>query len=202
MSKLKYLYANGESWTFGAGVEKEERWSNLLSDKLGIIEINESKGGVSNDRMVRTTIEWFDNNTDKWDEVLVILGFIEPIRTEYWNDTFKGGKWLGWNVGQDYIQHDLLDIVGDKEWWEKYVTFFLNKTTLNYTLKNQILLLTSFFESNNIKYLMFFSWGHHLKNYKDFKTINKKYFLPEEFQNFIRDLFRVIWLKVMEKSKG
>jgi len=118
---------------------------------------------------------------------LVILGFIEPIRTEYWNDTFKGGKWLGWNVGQDYIQHDLLDIVGDKEWWEKYVTFFLNKTTLNYTLKNQILLLTSFFESNNIKYLMFFSWGHHLKNYKDFKTINKKYFLPEEFQNFIRE---------------
>jgi len=195
MSKLKYLYVNGDSWMAGDGVEEKgykvqgtKRCSKLLSDKLGLIEINESTSGGSNDRMVRTTIEWFDNNTDKWDEVLVILGFIEPIRTEYWNDTFKDGTmWLGWNVGQDYIQHDLLDIVGDKEWWEKYVTFFLNKTTLNYTLKNQILLLTSFFDSNNIKYLMFFSWGTEIEEFKDFKTINKKYIISETFKEYIEN---------------
>ena len=185
MSKLKYLYANGESWTAGDGVEKEERWTVLLSDKLGLGEINESQPGGSNDRMVRTTIEWFDNNTDKWDEVLVILGFIEPIRIEYWNDVDK--SWWGRNAA---AMDD--NIIGDKKWWKKYVTFFLNDVSLNYILKNQILLLTSFFDSNNIKYLMFFSWGAGITadscpygGFETLKTINTKYFIIDNFQGFI-----------------
>ena len=184
MSKLKYLYANGDSWMAGDGVEEKgykiqgtKRCSKLLSDKLGLIEINESSLGGSNDRMVRTTIEWFDNNIDKWDEVLVILGFIDYIRIEFWDE--EGNVWDRWNVSDWEYEHD------DKEWWKKYVTFFYNEVSLHHNLKNQILLLTSFFDSNNIKYLMFFSWGNSLKNYKDFKTINTKYFLPEGFQDFI-----------------
>ena len=75
----------------------------------------------------------------------------------------------------------------DKKWWEKYVTLFLHDVNVNYNLRNQILLLTSFFDSNNIKYLMFFSWSGHLKNYKDFKTINKKYFISERFREYIEN---------------
>jgi len=186
MSKLKYLYANGDSWMAGDGVEEKgykvqgtKRCSKLLSDKLGLIEINESTSGGSNDRMVRRTIEWFDNNTDKWDEVLVILGFIEPIRMEYWD---PDEKWVGWTA---HSFNEFIVSEPDKKWWEKYVTLFLHDVNVNYNLKNQILLLTSFFDSNNIKYLMFFSWSVHLKNYKDFKTINKKYFIFERFKEYI-----------------
>ena len=182
MSKLKYLYANGDSWMVGDGVENEERWSKLLSDKLGLIEINESTSGGSNDRMVRRTIRWFDNNTDKWDEVLVVLGFTTPHRMEYWDPVDK--KWVGW--AHSYIKRSFVS-KSDKKWWEKYVTLFWHDVNVNYKLKNQILLLTSFFDSNNIKYLMFFSWkgGYGFKDVKDFKTINTKYFLPEAFLDFI-----------------
>ena len=185
MSKLKYLYANGDSWMAGDGVEEKgykiqgtKRCSKLLSDKLGLIEINESTSGGSNDRMVRRTIRWFDNNTDKWDEVLVVLGFTTPHRMEYWD---PDEKWVGW-------AHSSLNLIvskPDKKWWEKYVTLFLHDVNVNYNLKNQILLLTSFFDSNNIKHLMFFSWGTLIEEFKDFKTINTKYFLPEGFQDFI-----------------
>ena len=193
MSNLKYLYANGESWTEGAkfdeetGILQDQRWSKLLSDKLGLIEINESEGGGSNDRMVRTTIEWFDNNPDKWDEVLVILGFIDPIRMEYWNDV--DNSWWGRNargMGDN--------IIGDKKWWKKYVTFFYNEVSLHHNLKNQILLLTSFFDSNNIKYLMFFSWGGGMTadsypygGFEIYKTINTKYIISETFKEYIEN---------------
>jgi hypothetical protein len=186
MSKLKYLYANGDSWMAGDGVEEKgykiqgtKRCSKLLSDKLGLIEINESSLGGSNDRMVRTTIEWFDNNIDKWDEVLVILGFIDYIRIEFWDE--EGNVWDRWNVSDWEYEHD------DKEWWKKYVTFFYNEVSLHHNLKNQILLLTSFFDSNNIKYLMFFSWGTEIEEFKDFKTINKKYIISETFKEYIEN---------------
>tara|TARA_Y100000034_G_scaffold43097_1_gene52642 strand:+ start:159 stop:848 length:690 start_codon:yes stop_codon:yes gene_type:complete len=193
MSNLKYLYANGESWTEGVkfdeetGILQDQRWSKLLSDKLGLIEINESEGGGSNDRMVRTTIEWFDNNPDKWDEVLVILGFIEPIRMEYWDEV--DNNWCQWNA-KDMDNN----IFGDKKWWKKYVTTFLNDVTLHHNLKNQILLLTSFFDSNNIKYLMFFSWGAGMivdsyphGGFEIYKTINTKYFLRDRFRVHIEN---------------
>jgi hypothetical protein len=195
MSKLKYLYVNGESWTAGDGVEKEERWSTLLSDKLGLIEINESKGGDGNDRMVRTTIEWFDNNPDKWDKALVVLGFISGNRPEYWSTEKK--RWYSiWQA----ILSKKPDHSENKEWWERYVVCFLNRVQLNYNLKNQILLLTSFFDSNNIKYLMFFSWGSPFKfkndlvrprlreddlMWEDCKTFNKKWFMKGSFNQYI-----------------
>ena len=193
MSKLKYLYANGDSWMAGDGVEEKgykiqgtKRCSKLLSDKLGLIEINESSLGGSNDRMVRTTIEWFDNNIDKWDEVLVILGFIDYIRIEFWDE--EGNVWDRWNVSDWEYEHD------DKEWWKKYVTFFYNEVSLHHNLKNQILLLTSFFDSNNIKYLMFFSWGAGMivdsyphGGFEIYKTINTKYFLRDRFRVHIEN---------------
>ena len=188
MSKLKYLYANGDSWMAGDGVEEKgykiqgtKRCSKLLSDKLGLIEINESTSGGSNDRMVRRTIRWFDNNTDKWDEVLVVLGFTCPDRMEYWD---PDEKWVGWTA---HSFNEFIVSEPDKKWWEKYVTLFLHDVNVNYNLRNQILLLTSFFDSNNIKYLMFFSWSGHLKNYKDFKTINKKYIISETFKEYIEN---------------
>ena len=146
MRKLKYLYANGDSWMAGDGVEEKgykiqgtKRCSKLLSDKLGLIEINESTSGGSNDRMVRRTIRWFDNNTDKWDEVLVVLGFTCPDRMEYWD---PDKKWVGWTA---HSFNEFIVSEPDKKWWEKYVTLFLHDVNVNYNLRNQILLLTSFF---------------------------------------------------------
>jgi hypothetical protein len=183
VSELKYLYANGDSWTFGKNnyVREEERWSKLLSDKLGLTEINESSPGNGNDRMVRTTLEWFDNNKDKWDNVVVLLGFIPPMRVEFFND--EENTWSTLNY-RDVSSADY----GDIDFWKKYLNFFGSDVALYYNLKNQALLLTSFFDSNNIKYLMFYSWG--MKNNEKNPTMlgfkDHKYFLPNNFQDYLQ----------------
>ena len=144
--------------------------------------------------MVRRTIRWFDNNTDKWDEVLVVLGFTCPDRMEYWD---PDEKWVGWTA---HSYNEFIVSKPDKKWWEKYVTLFLHDVNVNYNLRNQILLLTSFFDSNNIKYLMFFSWGNPFKfkndllrpqlslddlMWEDYKTLNKKWFMEGSFNQYI-----------------
>ena len=128
-----------------------------------------------------------DNNPDKWDEVLVILGFIDPIRIEFWDDVD-----ISWCRRNAREMGD--NIIGDKKWWKKYVTFFYNEVSLHHNLKNQILLLTSFFDSNNIKYLMFFSWGGGITadsypygGFEIYKTINTKYIISETFKEYIEN---------------
>ncbi|SVE64704.1 uncharacterized protein METZ01_LOCUS517558, partial [marine metagenome] len=56
-----------------------------MAKKIGLEEINESESGGSNDRIVRTTLEWFSNNTDKWDEVLVMVGWTFSFRKEIYD---------------------------------------------------------------------------------------------------------------------
>ena len=84
MKKYKYLVVNGCSYVQGVGCEnlKEDRFSKLLSDKLQCKEINLSKSGGSNDRMIRVTYQWVKENIDKVDETLFIMGFTELFRMD------------------------------------------------------------------------------------------------------------------------
>ena len=52
MSKI--LYRIGDSFVYGDGLKT--RWSSLLSEKIGSIDINNSLTGSSNDRTFRTVI--------------------------------------------------------------------------------------------------------------------------------------------------
>jgi hypothetical protein len=80
---------NGCSFTLGSeleGIEKNyayrdlNRFSHIISEKTGRSYKNIAHGGISNDRIVRTTIEWFEaGNTCDY----AIIQFSVIKRTEY-----------------------------------------------------------------------------------------------------------------------
>ena len=86
MKKYKYLFANGCSFVLGRAtstiateddnsyVSIEHRFSNILSKKLGCLEVNLGQGNSSNNRIVRSTYEWVQKNSYKCKDTLVVLG--------------------------------------------------------------------------------------------------------------------------------
>jgi len=86
------LYANGCSYTTGCELEgphigdskynKDRAWPAILGKNLGATEvINEAKAGGSNDRIIRTSLDWILSNRSK-EKLLVVIGWTDPYRTE------------------------------------------------------------------------------------------------------------------------
>ena len=86
---IKKLYTIGDSWTYGWDlpgsndykVHKKGAWPTLLAREFNCELINAAWGGGSNDWMFRKTIEWVCSQ-DNLDEVIVIVGWVEPNRRE------------------------------------------------------------------------------------------------------------------------
>ena len=78
----KFDFINDTNWDIGF----DERWSKLLSDKLGLEEINKARHGGSNDRIIRMTIEWCNNNQDKINDTLFVIGWTSFNRFEFWDN--------------------------------------------------------------------------------------------------------------------
>lgn len=62
------VYVNGCSWTFGGELEglegdheyrEKHRWSQVIEDRCGVTVFNDSENGISNDGIVRKTMQWF-----------------------------------------------------------------------------------------------------------------------------------------------
>ena len=122
---MKYLYVNGDSYTYGMddnnfGVPILNRWSTLVAKEFDLQEVNDSENGSSNQEIVDRTLNWFENNKDKWDDILVLIGWSISVRQ---NKSWKDNEKLYAN--SDYYK-------------------------FSYEMKNHILLLQSFFKSNNI----------------------------------------------------
>jgi hypothetical protein len=85
---MKYLFANGCSFTYGDELKNkfDDRWSYILSNKLNLEEINIAHDGASNDRILRSTIDWISYNTDKLKDTFFIIGWTGPERWEEWLD--------------------------------------------------------------------------------------------------------------------
>lgn len=83
---------SGCSYVEGAELENryEERFSRLVSDHFGLKELNVSRGGGSNKRVVRTIIDSLNK-----DVTAVVIGWTNPYRSEI----FLAGKWRVINVG-------------------------------------------------------------------------------------------------------
>ena len=74
MNKMKVdLFFCGDSFTYGAelqGLEEDhekrekQRFSTLVSDKLGMTHDNVSKNGACNDWIVKTVVDWFESGNE------------------------------------------------------------------------------------------------------------------------------------------
>lgn len=94
---MKYLYANGDSWTNGDeiidpqvtdsdSIRYYNTWPWLLSQQLGIpVCVNDAQGGTSNARIFRRTndfiFRWIAKNRSP-NDLTVIIGWTTPERSE------------------------------------------------------------------------------------------------------------------------
>lgn len=90
------FYFDGDSFTYGGGLDKildldptKYRWSKMVCDHFGAEEINISKSGASNDRILR---QFFaeDRNFEEYDYIFIQLTY--SFRHEWWSE--KRNKWV------------------------------------------------------------------------------------------------------------
>lgn len=166
MRGIELLYANGCSMTYGAelgGMQSEAEtvqenihrlryaWPNQLATLLGISSINDAKGGSSNLRILRTTIEWishYKNNGNDLSKLFVVIGWSSDARQEFRD--FHDDMW--WDLlpqwkGQPNPTREKAR--------KAYVKHFFNpKADIIWTCV-YIISLQAFLKVNNIPYLFF-----------------------------------------------
>ena len=167
--RIKILGLNQTNWDIGF----DERWSKLLSDKLGLEEINEARHGGSNDRIVRMTIEWCNNNQDKINDTLFVIGWTNYDRFEFWDNYLDRYVQVsnGEQTHNDRDDKRLRKVV--EEYWKERHNFIQQK---NKYVRN-IILFQSFFKSNNLFYLFLDAIGNQMyiiKNHKYNSFIDEK----------------------------
>ncbi len=194
MDNIKYVYSNGCSYTEGCGLDnpEKERYSKFLADKFDAEDINQSKGGGSNQRIFRKTFNWISENQDKLKDTLFVLQLSYPVRNEIWvsrTNTDDGDiptHWWSSQFGHDGYtawEHNERDTSVDKDEFNfNYIPD--NKSSSEISWK-YVIGLQSYFKLNNIKY-MFFDGDNNDHGFMDrdcdiAELVDFKYFYGESF---------------------
>lgn len=107
------LYVNGDSNSAGAELDNlQHAWPNILASRLNVDLINQAKGGSSNDKILRTTVEFLDNLTHS--DLFVIIGWTSWEREEWqyqdqYYDVNAGGHDTLPPVLQEQYKHWVVD---------------------------------------------------------------------------------------------
>lgn len=111
------IYANGDSWVAGNGIERDPQLSNRpsitytaelawparLAEKLRCNHINDAIGGGSNQRMIRTTLAFLDDwPVHRRSELLVVIGWTSSERGEECVSHGEATQWSRMNAWQDF----------------------------------------------------------------------------------------------------
>ena len=102
---MKYLYTNGCSFVAGDGGSDEDTRnrvdngltaSALIAKKLNCEFYTDARGGSGNDRIRRKTMDWLLTNEDKWNDLIVLIGWSQFTRFEMYNNI--DGKYEQLNI--------------------------------------------------------------------------------------------------------
>jgi len=195
MSK-KILLTNGCSWVNGAGLQdrESERWSYHLAKKLNMEDINLSSEGASNDGILRTTVEWLKENKDKFSDVLVLVGWTQMTRTEFFNDVTEewenqnfvsfGNSEMDKTTEEFYekqskymLRHT--ELTPNDVWWRVYLKYYFNMEQRYNSFFNSILFSQSIFKSFGIDYIHFASFDNELEKISFQDLIDEKYIIRD-----------------------
>lgn len=168
------LYTNGCSWTWGSGekanfVSREQResllWTHFLGKKLNAeLIVNNSQGGGSNPRILRTTYEWCSQQTaDTLRKTVAVIQFTDFDRFELYSHDNLSVKyennpdnWINCKV--DCItpaqKYPLKEIMADVN---KILSYGTDIHSL-YTYIGHVSALTQIFKSFGVN--NFYYWNH------------------------------------------
>lgn len=138
------VYVNGDSHSYGIGVETHERFGDIVAREFNQNTINDAKVGASNQSILRTTRQYLKTHRPE----LVLIGWSTWEREEwYYQNQY-------YNVNSS--GHTRLPV----ELQEKYKEWVTHQTPETLNIKsqqfhNQIYQLHQELEQNNVKHLFF-----------------------------------------------
>ena len=160
-----HLFTNGCSWTYGGALKldsaekMQERlsvtWPAQLANKLNASYTNIAAGGGSNQRIVRTTIDWLYQNKHIKD-ITAIIQWSDPVRFEYYepineSDLFEldPDRWAfispSW-VKQQTFHQETVEKIKD------FRLYTFSHQEAAYSILHNCLTLAKIFDMFNVKY--------------------------------------------------
>ena len=176
------LFTNGCSFTWGAEIpdnefgissmtldkrledltkyetfRKEHVWAYFLKDKFDDVEKydNIAQGGSSNKRIVRTTLDYFLNLIDKGirvDDYVAVIQWTDMNRTEVYDESINDYQY----VNHRGVFHPAIkEQIHTNQPYKDFVKgrYTLDEQNFKDEFRNDIILLSSFFDQHGIKYL-------------------------------------------------
>jgi hypothetical protein len=176
---MKYLYANGDSWTHGteivdldgynsASTKYYNTWPWLLSQSLNIpICVNDAQGGASNIRIFRRTVDYINRwigHRKRPEDLIVVVGWTTPERNEVAVDTAIYSITI-----QDYLRLHKIDV--DEKLLKDYHSAFYNVYSDSYGEYMTAMYMTNLrmlCKGLGIKYYDFIAIGKHPAHWQEF----------------------------------
>lgn len=189
MSK-KYLYSNGSSLLQGAGFEPKElrpdirvkyeekgielpeeqlkcSFPYIISEKLNLECINESKSGIGVDALIRTTFNWIEKNQDKLQETLFLLEIPAGIRLDWYIKKWKefgivnaanmNGKYPFTLVKNWFLDNPEEQVKWNTEFYEpitQYFDNFYDESIFRKIEDSKLLFFLSYLNQKGIDYIV------------------------------------------------
>ena len=199
MLNKKYLVANGCSFTEGHFLGNESSWPKFLGEKLNLEVINLGKGGSGNDTIMWRTMEFCETNKDIAKDSLYVIQLTECLRyhihfdngidraQEYQVTPSCFAKGMEWNKDGSTVQSWIYKNKEELVYIYSNITFALYKTLQN------IISLTSYFESNGYPYIIFDGINDHNPI-----KVNNSYYLKESWTDDLNEQFKILTSLDME----
>jgi hypothetical protein len=161
------ILAVGDSFTFGEELaDRDNAWPFLLGKSLNAEVVNMAKPGSGNKRMIRYVMEYVAT-VDTPD--LVVVGWSSPGRMEFADEDGFFDLWPGYS-GRAFMN--------EQPWRIDLLNYMDRHHNDEYLYKQYLLdviLLQSFLEKQNIKYIMLRTVGneyYHQTYYKETKPLS------------------------------
>lgn len=188
----KYLVANGCSFTEGHMLGNEGAWPKFLGEKLNLEVVNIGKGGSGNDTITWRTLEFCEIKKDIAENSLFVIQLTECLRYHVYYDDMRTPP-QEWHVTPLCFQRHMNHYKygnGASKWIYKnrdeLIYVYNNITFALYKTFQNILSLTSYFESKGYPYILFDGINDH----KPFKH-NGNFYLKESNSDNINEEFKI-----------
>jgi hypothetical protein len=192
MLNKKYLIANGCSFTEGHMLGNDGAWPKFLGNKLNLEIYNIGKGGSGNDTITWRTIEFCETNKDIAKDALFVIQLTECLRYHVYYDNLVDDP-QEWHVTPMCFQRTMDSYKtgnGASKWIyknkEELFYIYSNITFALYKTLQNIISLTSYFETNGYPYILFDGINDH----KPFKH-DGSYYLKESNSDNVNKEFKI-----------
>ena len=149
--------AGTHPWTIHTPDASPIVWPRQLEDKFENV-YNLAKGGEGNDRIVRTTIDYCENND--MTDYAVIIQWSSPFRTEYWRP--EDNEWINVVINNGMQGNWALDVPGTgaglmynsrRDAYSDEMKWLNSLNDYHIAYYNNVVVLQNYFEYNDIPYM-------------------------------------------------